>query len=611
MARLDEGLRDITVRLNHLDPPKQFTHGTRRERKSDGSGWRYALTSWKKFMKAAGIKVPTMEIEGQITLLNDIDALSTNYTIKVKIVSLWRKKMRANERETYRIDMILMDEMGTKIQAFCLHKLFSKFERHLIVDECLIIKRPSLAANTTFFKIVPNNQKLSFHYHTLVEKCKNWDGPQYVFNFVDFNDVLSQKIKEGTTVDVIGYVCVCYNIEDTNKKDGSKGKRLNLKLQDIEDVQIDLTLWDDYAKDMYSYMVSEKREAHVVVVVHFGAVKTYKGKWGLSNNFDGSRIFINDNFDDMLLFRQKFLAKLAASTESSSHAGSYIMCSVEDEFLKNDVFSPIAYLGSILEPKKVVVVGTIVAIVSDKMWYYDGCNYCKSKVEQKFETYDKDDGTSDVKEEKLYQCSNKDCNGKEVFPLSRFKIPVRVQDSTGTVTLTLFDHEAMKFVGKTAKELIEIQDELLRSNKNPGEYPVEFESLLNIKCAFVIKVSDFNIVNAVENYGISIVTTDEDILDKLNKKFKIDQLDVSDSFGMTQSEFQATGGDSFKDADSYTGDNTTPVSKDYVSDLKQPSSDMKRNLDDVYLNDEGVGSSASKPRMCVEKKAVDEDLSNN
>ncbi|KAJ0821749.1 hypothetical protein HanPSC8_Chr16g0723871 [Helianthus annuus] len=32
----------------------------------------------------------------------------------------------------------------------------------------------------------------------------------------------------------IGYVCVCYNIEDTNKKDGSKGKRLNLKLQDIE-----------------------------------------------------------------------------------------------------------------------------------------------------------------------------------------------------------------------------------------------------------------------------------------------------------------------------------------------------------------------------------------
>ncbi|MFS7999973.1 putative nucleic acid-binding, replication factor A [Helianthus anomalus] len=88
------------------------------------------------------------------------------------------------------------------------------------------------------------------------------------------------------------------------------------------------------------------------------------------------------------------------------------------------------------------------------MWYYDGCNHCKSKVEQKFETYDKKDGTSDVRDEKMYQCSNKDCQGKDVFPLSRFKIPIRFQDSTGTVTLILFGHEALKFVGKTAKELL-------------------------------------------------------------------------------------------------------------------------------------------------------------
>ncbi|MFS7917498.1 putative nucleic acid-binding, SEFIR domain-containing protein [Helianthus anomalus] len=110
------------------------------------------------------------------------------------------------------------------------------------------------------------------------------------------------------------------------------------------DVQVDLTLWDDYAKDMCSYMVSKDREAHFVIVVHFGVVKTYKGKWGISNNFDGSRLFINDNFDQMLTFKKKFLAKLAASTESSSHVRSYVICSVEDEFLNNDVFSIIQVL---------------------------------------------------------------------------------------------------------------------------------------------------------------------------------------------------------------------------------------------------------------------------
>ncbi|KAJ0753440.1 putative transcription factor B3-Domain family [Helianthus annuus] len=56
MARLDEGLKDITVRLMHLDPPQQFTNGTRRERNNE-SGFRYALTRWSKFMKSARIKV--------------------------------------------------------------------------------------------------------------------------------------------------------------------------------------------------------------------------------------------------------------------------------------------------------------------------------------------------------------------------------------------------------------------------------------------------------------------------------------------------------------------------------------------------------------------------
>ncbi|KAM0051182.1 putative nucleic acid-binding protein [Helianthus debilis subsp. tardiflorus] len=319
-------------------------------------------------MEDAKKLVTTMENQGDITLLNDIDALSTNYTIKVKIVSLWRKKMRGNERETYRIDMILMDEMGTKIQAFCLHKLFPKFERHLNVDECLIIKRPSLAANTASFKIVPNNQKLSFYYHTFVEKCSKWEGPQYIFNFVDFDDVVSQRIKEGTTISLVTLLFVI-RLRTLTKRMVVNGNVSILSFK-ISNVHIDLTLWDDYAKDMYSYMVSKNREAHVVVAVHFGAVKTYKGKWGISNNFDGSRLFIDSNFDEMLSFKEKFLSKLAASTESSSHAGSYMMCSVEDEFLNNDVFfSPIAYLGSIIEPKKVVIIGTIVAIVYDRMWY--------------------------------------------------------------------------------------------------------------------------------------------------------------------------------------------------------------------------------------------------
>ncbi|KAJ0498261.1 hypothetical protein HanLR1_Chr13g0490411 [Helianthus annuus] len=55
-AKLHEGLKDLTIRFLHMDPPLQITNGTRREKRTNGRGYRYALTCWKKFMKAARIK---------------------------------------------------------------------------------------------------------------------------------------------------------------------------------------------------------------------------------------------------------------------------------------------------------------------------------------------------------------------------------------------------------------------------------------------------------------------------------------------------------------------------------------------------------------------------
>ncbi|MFS7956891.1 hypothetical protein Hanom_Chr07g00659931 [Helianthus anomalus] len=117
---------------------------------------------------------------------------------------------------------------------------------------------------------------------------------------------------------------------------------------------------------------------------------------------------------------------------------------------------------------------------------------------------------------------------------------------------------------------------------------------------------NFNITNVVENYGISVVTNDVDILDQLNKKWKIDQLDASNSFAMSQSDFQDD-----EDGVSYTCDNSTPVSKDFASDLNQSSTDLKRNLGDVYTSEDGVRSSASKPRISGGTICSDEDHAKN
>ncbi|MFS7957295.1 hypothetical protein Hanom_Chr07g00664651 [Helianthus anomalus] len=77
------------------------------------------------------------------------------------------------------------------------------------------------------------------------------------------------------------------------------------------------------------------------------------------------------------------------------------------------------------------------------------------------------------------------------------------------------------------------------------------------------------------------------------------------------SDFQDAGGETAKDGVSYTGDNSTPVSNDSIADLNQSSSDLNRNLGDVYAIEDGLGSSTSKPRISGGSICSDEAIDKN
>ncbi|XP_035837068.1 replication protein A 70 kDa DNA-binding subunit E-like [Helianthus annuus] len=247
-----------------------------------------------------------MEV-AKVSMLNDLNTFSNNYSIRVKIVSISKKMMNNNKNEIYRLDMIFMDEMGTMIQASCLHKMLGKFKEFLQLDECLLITKPSLATNNfkSSAKYTKRNDKISLYFYTSVEKCFDWSGPKYRFNFVNLKDVVKNKFEVNTVIDWIGYVDVCFNLEDTSKKDGSKGKRLNLRLEDIEGQKCPVTLWDGFAIDVFAYVNDKKREKYVVILCHFGMVNLYKGKRGVANGFELSRLFIDTDIEEISSFRKR------------------------------------------------------------------------------------------------------------------------------------------------------------------------------------------------------------------------------------------------------------------------------------------------------------------
>ncbi|XP_022023928.1 uncharacterized protein LOC110924201 [Helianthus annuus] len=476
----------------------------------------------------------------QITMFRSLNAHSTNYTIKAKIISMWDKKMNGYDNKIYRVDMLLMDEEGSFIQCSCLHKLFKRFLKFLVVDDYLLIHKPSLAKDTTKIKVTGKDQKLSLYAFTSVLKTDNWSGPR--------------------------------------------------------DQKISVTLWENYAITLLNYMNDKNRPAHVVIVVHFGTVNIYQGKVGLTNMFEASRVFINYDIHEIKEFKDRYLEKELSKSSSSKQSCSQVISNTEDEFLNAEDFVLTGFIASIDVEKKVIIVGTVIAISNDKPWYYLSCNHCKKQIEEKSELVERDDGSFDVLDDKSFECINPDCDAVDIVPVHRYKIPLRVQDSTGTISCTLFDYEAIKLLKKTSKELLDIYSKVDTSTEGSFQsLPSEFDVLLNKKFAFQIKISSFNITNQIENYGISMLSSDEDLLSALEKKWKVNESDVSESNVQCLSNSVGNVKGLSKESQSVMGDSVTPDPLDGNDQDPSKFENIKRNLEDVYDVD-AVDSSSTKRR---------------
>ncbi|CAI9261767.1 unnamed protein product [Lactuca saligna] len=534
-----------------------------------------------------------------ITPIKEIDSIKDDITIKVRIIRLWTQKSRFDANDTYSIEMILMDEEGRKIHASCLKKWFPKFKRYLKEDSSIYVKKPNVAPNTSKFKFAHPESKLNFYHDTIVKDCENFSGSAHGFHFVDFNTIVSNNILESNSFDIIGHIFE-YGHMDTSEQDKSKHKML-LHLQDIEDTKLKITLWGHNAYYMHDFLANNNSLAPVVVIVQFARVKFINGRPFSSTYFDVSRVFINNDIDEITIYKNKLVSKNGQQLSSS---GIKMIASKQDtehdDFLKNHLFSNIEDLFEPLEEKTVIIVGTVKGIRQNIRWYYLACSNCKKSAKEKESSTDKVDGSHEVAEIVTYECANLKCKNIKISVIPRFKIPLRVQDNTGTLTLTLFDQEAKKLFKYTAKELYDKNKKL---GNNLELYPMELKVVLDRKLAIKIDITRYNVDNKSNLYGISRLTENADIIDELEKNNLTPQPANSDSFLIGSSDVGSHDTKVLKDSFSQTGENLTPCARDKstaTSPIKFISTpiELKRNLATCIDIDEMENLSTSKyPRL--------------
>ncbi|CAH1452578.1 unnamed protein product [Lactuca virosa] len=90
------------------------------------------------------------------------------------------------------IEMIVMNEEGTKYHSRVFNHNFSRFDDLLKEDQTYIILKPNMAAVNNGFSATGHKQTTTLNWKSILKKCDDFSGPVNGFMFVDFNSIIEQ-----------------------------------------------------------------------------------------------------------------------------------------------------------------------------------------------------------------------------------------------------------------------------------------------------------------------------------------------------------------------------------------------------------------------------------
>nr|XP_025648038.1 uncharacterized protein LOC112743018 [Arachis hypogaea] len=291
-----------------------------------------------------------------------------------------------------------------------------------------------------------------FFQRTTITHVNNPSYPLEAFRFRSILDLLNaERLDDTYLFDMIAEVVGKEDQRDLVTSTGKETKRMAVVLEDLENNRIGCTLFGEMVDQIRPHLEEGSVEPLIVVLQLFKASQ-WNGKTTVQSHFYISKIHIERDLKEVVCFRNRLLSA------DELKQGSVGVKTIEEALNAAEV--AICWIAT-----------TIVSINAGKNdWFYKACKKCPKKVE-----------TSTIER---YEC--KGCGHTAGTASIRYKVEVIVYDGTDSMTLLLWDREAIQLCRKRADQIKEEE--------------------INIKSA--------NIDQYDQVYTIGKVCDDEDIIEK-------------------------------------------------------------------------------------------------
>nr|XP_043611490.1 uncharacterized protein LOC122583121 [Erigeron canadensis] len=338
-----------------------------------------------------------------------------------------------------------------------------------------------------------------------------------------------------------------------------------MELKDLDGRTQRCTLWNDYAVKFNDFLEKNKSEEHVIAIMQHAIINEWKENLTVQTDKFSTRIFIDEDIQEANDFRRRLILKQGVSEASHTTLASQTVYPNRLEFILNTDKKQLDEVRESEETGDFVVDATIAMLEQEFGWFFVGCRKDGKKVLSKMEYMeiaDEDEITDQLINAPVDSlwCRKEKAIATEVVP--KFRVTIRVQDSTDSASFVMWDRDVQKLLGLSANDIRQRQ---LKNNDDQA-YPHELEGLLNVKVAFKIKIDKYNIKHKGSAYTVNKMCDDPDIIAELEELKNNNEVEEQPSMlevATVKLDEESQGAPDSKDAFSVTGDSlATEIEKD-------------------------------------------------
>ncbi|XP_071739781.1 replication protein A 70 kDa DNA-binding subunit A-like [Rutidosis leptorrhynchoides] len=382
-----------------------------------------------------------MSRSNKIISVQSIDGRQVNFQLKVKVVRVIKKLGHGFDAGKPVMEFIVSDDMGHKIVVNIRNALLSKFDE--LIKEW---------ANYCMSYPVVVDSPICYRSKHVKHDC---------LTFIPFEHLIENELAVGVSADVIGRVS-CYGpLLDFKNSGELKNKYINLQLKDLVGLEVDATLWGQFAVDFEHHIKNVSDDSSVILIIQFGK--------SLSCLPTGIKPILNE---------------IHSTDDSVGSLAPFMSIMPPRDRNPKSWFKDAKHLERYL-----LVEATINTILPDDLWYYIAYKKCNKSAKPVTPNYDL---TLDIDQQLALE--------------RKFKVPIRVENPSGTASFTVFETVVKKFVNKTAYDL-------MKELSEDDDYPEQLEAFLEKTLLFKIEVSNYNNDRGIRNYTVKDATDDPEYLE--------------------------------------------------------------------------------------------------